>query len=108
MLRHVEYPANVYSNWHEGITFNGYCDYHPAYALVLARDVLATGVHKVPVVHCTYLVKKDAIPKLSYLADTTGRHEYVIFSETARANNVAQFLDNRDDYGVISFECGET
>ena len=59
------------------------------------------GVVEVPVVHCTYLVRVDVIPKLTY-EDETGRHEYVVFSDSARKAH-PQYLDNRQVYGYITF-----
>ncbi len=54
-----------------------------------------------PVVHCTYLVRTDVIPLLNY-QDGTDRHEYVIFSDSARKSNVVQYIDNRQIYGYMA------
>ena len=35
--------------------------------------------------------------------DNSYRYEYVIFSDLARKQNVAQYLDNREFYGYITF-----
>jgi hypothetical protein len=54
-----------------------------------------------PVVNCTYLVRADVISWLKY-RDATTRHEYVIFSESARNAGVPQFFDNRQVYGYLT------
>ena len=53
-------------------------------------------------VHCTYLVRADVIPELTY-EDASGRHEYVVFSDSARKASIPQYLDNRQVYGYITF-----
>ena len=71
---------------------------------ILERHV--RGVVEVPVVHCTYLVRADVIPELTY-EDDSGRHEYVVFSDSARKAGIPQYLDNRQVYGYITFGEGE-
>ena len=53
-------------------------------------------------VHCTYLVRADVIPELTY-EDASGRHEYVVFSDSARKAGIPQYFDNRQVYGYITF-----
>lgn len=93
-------PADLYSNYHAEIDDNGYyvdCD---QYSWILNRSV--RGVVEVPVVHCTYLVRADVISDLTY-EDGTARHEYVVFSESARERGIVQYFDNRQIYGYITF-----
>jgi hypothetical protein len=90
-----------YSNYHAAIDKNGYFMSDKAYYLCLEQTV--RGVFLMPVVHCTYLVKCASASKL-YYDDHSGRHEYVIFSESARASGVEQYLDNRMVYGFVYFE----
>ena len=59
-----------------------------------------------PVVHCTYLVRADVIPELTY-EDESDRHEYVVFSDSARKAGIPQYLDNRQVYGYITFGEGD-
>jgi tetratricopeptide (TPR) repeat protein len=96
-LRSAE-QSSYYSNYHAEIDGNGYyleCDqYHWA----LNRWV--RGIIEMPVVHCTYLVRADVAPELAY-EPTAGRHEYVVFSESARRAGVPQYLDNRQVYGYL-------
>jgi len=100
LLRHED-GRRFYSNYHEKIDAHGYYLDSEEYLWLLFQRV--KGLNEVPVVHCTYLVRRDAIPRLSY-DDGSGRHEYVIFSDSARKNNVAQYLDNRDVYGWLTLD----
>lgn len=101
MLRHVNYPSDPYSNWHDSIDSNGYYAPSPDYGDVLARR--RCGVREVPVVHCTYLVRSDVVDRLRY-DDGSARYEYVVFSDSARRARVPQYIDNRCDYGVLTLD----
>lgn len=90
----------VYSNFHEKCTSNGYYMSTDGYYLLLGQKI--KQIVSVDVIHCTYLIRREFIPFL-YYSDTSKRHEYVIFSESARINNIPQFLDTRFVYGFISF-----
>ena len=90
-----------YSNYHYEVDANGYFSDHEMYRKIFSRDVV--GVIEVKVVHCTYLVRADAIPHLNY-DDKSGRYEYVIFSHCARLFGNTQYLDNKDIYGLITFK----
>lgn len=96
-------PSNLYSNYHAEIDADGYFKDCDQYLWILNRWV--RGIFEVPVIHCTYLIRKDAIKHLTY-EDNTNRHEYVIFSESARKNDVPQYIDNRQLYGYITFANG--
>jgi glycosyltransferase involved in cell wall biosynthesis len=100
LLRH-ENQTHRYSNFHERVDERGYFVDSEPYDWLLYQRV--KGLCQVPVVHCTYLVRSDVIPRLSY-SDNTNRHEYVIFSESARRHNVPQYLDNRDVYGCLTMD----
>jgi hypothetical protein len=100
LLRHVD-PANPYSNYHAAIDANGYYAPCDEYYWILQQRL--RGVVQLPVVHCTYLVRADQIGRLSY-SDGTARHEYVIFSDSARRNGVQQYFDNRDVYGYLTLD----
>lgn len=60
------------------------------------------GLIEVPVVHCTYIIRHEVLHLLTYDGDSW-RYEYVIFSDSARKNNIAQYIDNRKLYGYASF-----
>ncbi len=93
----------LYSNYHAEVDANGYYENCDQYHWILARYV--RGIVEVPVVHCTYLVRADVIHTLTY-EDTSNRHEYVVFSESARKAGIPQYLDNRQVYGYITFSDG--
>jgi hypothetical protein len=46
------------------------------------------------------LVRADVIPELVYL-DGSGRHEFVVFSDSARRAGIPQYIDNRQIYGYL-------
>jgi glycosyltransferase involved in cell wall biosynthesis/SAM-dependent methyltransferase len=100
LLRSIA-PNDFYSNYHAEIDANGYYKDSDQYQWILNQWL--RGIHEVPVVHCTYLVRADVVRKLSYL-DGSDRHEYVVFSASARKANVPQYLDNRQVYGYITFD----
>ena len=103
LLRSIA-PEQFYSNYHAEIDANGYYKGCDQYFWILERRV--RGVVEVPVVHCTYLVRADVIPELTY-EDASGRHEYVVFSDSARKADIPQYLDNRQVYGYVTFGEGE-
>lgn len=93
--------GSLYSNFHYDVDENGYFKDNPAYTDLFSRTI--KGIVDVKVVHCTYLVRSDVIDKLTY-DDESGRYEYVIFSDSARKNNIPQYLDNTEKYGMITFK----
>ena len=99
LLRSIA-PGRFYSNYHAEIDANGYYENCDQYFWILSRYV--RGVLEVPVVHCTYLVRTDVIPELTY-EDASRRHEYVVFSDSARKAGIPQYFDNRQVYGYITF-----
>jgi len=103
LLRH-ESGSHRYSNYHLDIDANGYFKDSPSYDWLLTQQI--RGIVQVNVIHCTYLVRADAIAKLHY-SDGSDRHEYVIFSATARAAGIPQYLDNRQIYGYLTLEESE-
>jgi hypothetical protein len=96
-------PGHFYSNYHADIDSNGYYAECDQYFWILNRWI--RGVQKLPVVHSTYLVRADSLDDLSY-DDGSSRHEYVIFSHSARNAQIPQYLDNRQVYGYITFDEG--
>ncbi len=94
---------HIFSNYHAEVTNAGYHQDSAQYHWILNRWV--RGVIEVPLVHCTYLVRADAIDALTY-DDGSGRYEYVIFADSARKAGIRQFLDNRMVYGYITFAAG--
>jgi len=100
LLRHVD-VANPYSNFHFRVDANGYYLDCPEYYSVLEQHV--RGVCEVAVAHCTYLLRTSVLPLLAY-ADGSDRHEYVIFSDSARRQGIPQYLDNRQVYGYLTLD----
>jgi len=98
MLKSVPEKGDRYSNFFADIDANGYYGYHPDYNEYYDRKLI--GTFKVPVVHCTYLIKTECIPQLKYV-DGTGRYEFVIFSDSARKNGVGQYLCNKYQFGEL-------
>lgn len=95
------YPVKTkYSNYHSETDPNGYFLQSPRYDKIWHRT--EPGIHPVDVIHCTYLIRNEILPQISYL-DETSRHEYVIFSHTLRKNNIQQYIDNREVYGYLTF-----
>ncbi|TRX03046.1 hypothetical protein EKO24_001825 [Candidatus Methylobacter oryzae] len=100
LLRYQD-MLRLYSNYHQQVDAHGYFLNSEAYNWLLFQQV--KGLIEVPVVHCTYLIRRDVIPQLHY-ADGSDRHEYVIFSDSARQSGVPQYLDNRDIYGYLTLD----
>lgn len=98
MLRTIPNRTEFYSNYFYDIYENGYYKIHPEYYHILDRS--KKGTFKVPVVHCTYLINTAHIDKLNYV-DGSDDHEFVIFSRSARNNNIDQFICNEQEFGVL-------
>lgn len=99
-LRCLEEEKRYYSNYHETIDSNGYYKASVFYYDILDQKV--RGIIEVPVVHCAYFIRYDVLDKTCY-DDESWRYEYVIFSDSARKQNIPQYIDNRKIYGYISF-----
>lgn len=106
MLRSIPEPNDPFSNYFCAIDDNGYYRDHPTYMKILDRKII--GTYKVPVVHCTYLIKAEYLDKLNYI-DNSNDYEFVIFSRTARKNGVGQYICNEKEFGtMIHFYSGLT
>lgn len=91
---------SYYSNYHYEIDENGYYLGCSLYYDVLNQSV--KGLIDVPVVHCAYFIRHDVLDKI-YYDDESWRYEYVIFSDSARKQNIPQYIDNRTIYGYLTF-----
>lgn len=105
-LKSDDITKPTYSNYHfdinaKGYSMDGSSTNHLTYYAIYAQKV--KGLIECKVIHCTYLIKSEVIQFLNYV-DNTERHEYVIFSESARKNNIPQYLDNTEIYGMITFQ----
>lgn len=98
---------SFYSNYHHRTTPNGYFFNNNEYYYIYHQYI--TGLIEVDVVHCSYFIRNDILPYISYFPQEYvigaygNRHEYVIFSENLRRSGISQYLDNRYLYGRITF-----
>ena len=92
--------TTAYSNYHSSIDKNGYLLSDKMSLPILLKEI--KGCIDVPVVHCTYFIANHILDKVSY-DDNSYRYEYVIFSDVLRKQKIPQYIDNRKDYGRISF-----
>jgi glycosyltransferase involved in cell wall biosynthesis len=100
LIRHQDLKR-FYANYHEKVDANGYFLNSDEYYSLLYQKI--KGAVEVAVVHCTYLVRADVIPQLTY-DDGSQRYEYVIFSDSARRAGIPQYLDNRSIYGYLTLD----
>ena len=91
--------GRYYSNYHYKVDDFGWFVSNDLYYKVLYREI--KGLIECPCVHCTYLIKKEYLSKLKYI-DDTDRYEYMVFSKSAMAGGIPQYLDNRQVYGVLT------
>lgn len=101
LLRHSD-GLRAYSNLHYDVDANGYYRDTPTYHDVVWQHI--RGVIEVGVVHCTYLVRADVIPRLTYDDGSRRWDEYVVFAHSARRAGVPQYFDNRRVYGYLNMD----
>jgi hypothetical protein len=95
------HKCRYYSNYHHMVDDYGSILNEPVYYQLLHRVEGYKGIWDVDCVHCTYLIKREYVDKLSYLEDSD-RWEYMVFSESARKARINQYLDNRKIYGILT------
>lgn len=100
LLRRLDDPSSMYANFHLSTDDNGYFANSRQYTEIFYR--VFKGLIEVDVIHCTYLIRWEFLDKVEYLDDSS-RHEYVIFSDVLRKAGIPQYLDNRIDYGSLTF-----
>src|SRR5262249_55785544 len=99
LLRNIK-EGSFNSNFFPKVDQNGYYkENNVLYFPVLTRTI--RGVIETQLVHHTYLVRRDVIGELTY-DDGSGRYEFVIFADSARRADIAQYVDNRQVYGYIT------
>lgn len=96
-----EHRCRYYSNYHYMVDDYGSIINEPVYYQLLHRVDGYRGIWDVDCVHCTYLIKREYLHKLTYLEDSD-RWEYMVFSASARKARVNQYLDNRKIYGILT------
>lgn len=100
LLRFADEPTANYSNYHFVTDENGYYKHASQYFEILHQTI--KGLIEVAVIHCTYLVRNEVLDSVSYI-DGSGRYDYVIFSDTLRKAGIPQYIDNRWNYGKLTF-----
>lgn len=100
LLRNGDNPLSFYSNYHFVTDEFGYYKYSDSYFDIFHQKI--KGLIEVEVIHCTYLVRNEVLEFVSYI-DETSRYDYVIFSHTLRKAGIPQYIDNRRDYGKLTF-----
>ena len=98
MLRSMPRKFDPYSNFFCDTSANGYWKNDDDYRKIL--NCSAIGSFKVPVVHCTYLIKTECLDKLNYLDDTDAM-EFVVFARSARKNGIDQYICNEREFGTL-------
>lgn len=98
MLVSIPEKGDRYSNFFCAIDNCGYYKHHQDYDAIFDRKYL--GTFSVPVVHCTYLIKRQYIPLLNY-QDDTNDYEFVIFSRIARQQGIKQYICNKKFFGYL-------
>lgn len=97
LLRSIPEKEHFYTNYFYDIDENGYYREHPNYWHIILNSWI--GSFKVPVVHCTYLIKTDYLNQLDYL-DYTDNHEFIVFSRNARKAGIDQYICNLKEFGI--------
>ena len=94
-------PGKLYSNYHSKCTPTGYYDDSDRVRYTAIWNRSFTGLIKCDVVHCTYYIAHEFLKHVKYL-DSSGRFEYVIFSDFMRQAGVGQYIDTRSNYGYLT------
>lgn len=100
LLRNGDNPNSFYSNYHYITDEDGYYKDSNYYFDILYGRI--KGLIEVEVIHCTYLVRHEVLDKVCY-DDGSSRYEYVIFSDILRKSGIPQYIDNRREYGSVTF-----
>lgn len=95
------HKCRYYSNYHHMVDDYGSILNEPVYYQLLHRVEGYKGIWDVDCVHCTYLIQRKYLDKLTYLEDSD-RYEYMVFSASARKAKINQYLDNRKIYGILT------
>lgn len=98
LLKSIPELEDIYSNYFCAVSDTGYYADHPDYIQFWSGT--KKGTFEVPVVHCTYLIQREAIPYLNY-TDGSDDYEFIIFSRIARKNNVPQYICNEQNFGTL-------
>ncbi len=72
---------------------------NPLHTILVKQEM--RGLIKVPIIHCTYLIRHEYLDQVSY-DDNTGRWEFAIFSDTLNKQGIPQYVDTREVYGYLT------
>ncbi len=97
MLRKSNY---LYANYHHQSNEWGYFKKSDGYFNILDKHI--KGLIQVSTIHCTYLIRYEVLQYANY-DDNSNRYEYAILSDGFRRHNIPQYVDNRVDYGWLTF-----
>jgi Anp1 protein len=97
LLVSIPESNDISSNFFYAVDENGYWKNDPEYYSIL--NCKKQGTFKVPVVHCTYLIKSEFLDKLNYDSGT-GEWEFIVLSRNARQNGIDQYICNEKKFGT--------
>ena len=95
----TQYENNRYSNFHDAVNEDYWFKKTDRYIQILKEET--RGVFDVPLIHCTYLVRRDVFDQVNY-AEIPGNWEYKNFSISLSKNDIPQFIDARKTYGYVT------
>jgi len=96
----IDEENSYYSNFHDALDdLDGFKETE-RYFQVMSGEV--SGVIEVPLVHCTYLVNREVFEHVDY-AHIEGNYEYRNFALSCLKNEVKQYLDASQTFGLITF-----
>ena len=100
--------SSVYANYWYQADSRWFYKGHPHYNKIMNWSWQSN--HRVPVVHCTYLIRSEVIPLLSYTRDWEeglNNYEFGIFCRSAVKNGVDQYICNKSFYGSLYLPPGD-
>lgn len=104
LLKNGDSHTSFYANFHFITDENGYFANSDHYYHIYNQSI--KGLIEVAVIHCTYFIQNEVLDTICY-DDGSARYEYVIFSDTLRKAHIPQYIDNRYDYGSLTFATSE-
>lgn len=97
LLRPLPRANDPFRNFYLSATESGYYKYHPDYKDVAERK--KAGTFRADCVHGMYLIHAAHAHNLSF--DDGSTWDFIAFSNTARKNNISQFISNEKEYGFF-------
>jgi len=97
MLTDIPNIDSLSANFFGAVNEWGYSQDNQLYWSIFYHIIV--GTIEVPLVHCTYLIDLKHVDKLTY-DDGTGEYEFIVFSRSARQNDVSQYICNEKLFGT--------